>query len=368
MAQFAAVEALQRESFPPRESYEMERILQLAESPNIEYRSFWEDDTLCGILFYNVGETMLYLFYLAVNPALRSKGYGGRLLALLKAEYADKAVVGNIEPVGFNSDNEQQRVRRLAFYERNGFHRLPYWLDDDSGLYDIISSGDGFCQEEYMRLITELGFDAYHPKLINIQNNNMHITTFKPENIDEVARMAAEVWGKDQGAHEPETARLFCQHLSRYSLYSTELALQAEDEEGLQAIAFAWLPGDVNDADQWLAEHLPLMIEEQRHTLRTNEGYLKRTDAELQSKMQPNSAKLSFFISRKPGFGTPLLEALIDLLRQRGIEWLYLWTDITCNWQYYPKHGYEEIGQGIVPEFSTVGDEYVYRMFRKRIG
>ena len=195
----------------------------------------------------------------------------------------------------------------------------------------------------------------------------MTIKHFTPNKIDEVAQMAAEVWGKEQGAHDTETARLFCQHLSRYSLYSTDLALQAEDEDGLQAIAFAWLPGDTNDADQWLRERLPLMKEEHRHTLLTNEGYLKRTDEELQKMMQPNSAKLSFFISRKSGYGTPVLEALIELLRQRGVEWLYLWTDSTCNWQYYPSHGYEQIGQGIVPEFSTADEDYLYMFFRKNI-
>ncbi len=136
MEHFSAVEALQKEAFPPNESYSMEQILALSDSPNIQYLSFWEADTLCGLLFYNVGETMIYLFYLAVNPAIRSKGYGGKLLRWLRDRYADKVVVGNIEPIGFGADN------------------------------DIISSGSSFSEEEYMRLITELGFDAYHPKLL----------------------------------------------------------------------------------------------------------------------------------------------------------------------------------------------------------
>ena len=195
----------------------------------------------------------------------------------------------------------------------------------------------------------------------------MKISHFNQGRIDEVAKMASEIWGKEQGAHDPESASLFCEHLSRYSLYSTELALQAEDDDGLQAIAFAWLPGDDNNASQWLSEQLPLMTEGQRKTLLTNEGYLKRIDAELQSMMPANSAKLSFFISRKPGFGTAVLNSLIELLRKHGIEWLYLWTDCTCNWQYYPKHGYELIGQGIAQEFSTANEDYVYRMYRKRI-
>ena len=195
----------------------------------------------------------------------------------------------------------------------------------------------------------------------------MAIKQFTLEGIDLVAKMAAGVWGKEQGAHSSEVARIFCQHLTRYSLYSADLAFQAEDEEGLQAIAFAWLPGDTNDAASWLRSQLPNMTNEEQQTLLTNERYLTRTDAELQSKMLPNSAKLSFFISQKPGYGTPVLNALIELLRQRGVEWLYLWTDCTCNWQYYVNHGYEKIGEGVAPEVSTDKEDYTYYMFRKRI-
>ncbi len=78
----------------------------------------------------------------------------------------NKSIAANIEPTGFHADNEEQRVRRLRFYERNGFHLIPYRLSDDSGLYDIISTGRGFSENEYLILIAELGFDAYHPCLL----------------------------------------------------------------------------------------------------------------------------------------------------------------------------------------------------------
>ena len=43
------------------------------------------------------------------------------------------------------------------------------------------------------------------------------------------------------------------------------------------------------------------------------------------------------------------------------LDWLHLQLAV------YPKHGYELIGQGIAPEFSTANEDYVYRMYRKRI-
>ena len=38
-----------------------------------------------------------------------------------------------------------------------------------------------------------------------------------------------------------------------------------------------------------------------------------------------------------------------------------------CNWQYYVNHGYEKIGEGVAPEFSTDKEDYTYYMFRKGI-
>ena len=52
----------------------------------------------------------------------------------------------------------------------------------------------------------------------------MAIKQFTLEGIDLVAKMAAGVWGKEQGAHSSEVARIFCQHLTRYSLYSADLS------------------------------------------------------------------------------------------------------------------------------------------------
>ena len=165
----------------------------------------------------------------------------------------------------------------------------------------------------------------------------MEIKPFNQGNIDLVAEMAEGVWGKNQGAHGSAVARIFCQYLTRYYLYSADLALQAEDEDGMQAIAFAWLPGETNSAATWLRNQLPALTDDEQQKLLTNERYLMRTDEELLSKMLPS------------------------------IEWLYLWTDSSCNWQYYPKHGFEFVGEAKVPEFSTDEEEYTNQIYRKHI-
>lgn len=163
---FNEIVDLQRNSFPPEEQYSMEQILRLAEEQNIEYKSFWENDFLYGLLFYCVGKSMLYLFYIAVNNKNRSKGYGTRMLDWLKEHYPNYDIVLNIEPVDDDADNAEQRIKRLLFYKKNGFFETGLKLYDDSGIYDILSTTDKIKVGEYMDLILQLGFDAYNPKVV----------------------------------------------------------------------------------------------------------------------------------------------------------------------------------------------------------
>jgi len=106
MPSFEKVVALQRSAFPPEEQYPIDQILELAEDPNTEYLSFWTENELCGIMLSCSGKTMAYLFYMAVNPDLRSRGYGAKMLGWLKEHLVGKTIVLNMERVGFDATNE----------------------------------------------------------------------------------------------------------------------------------------------------------------------------------------------------------------------------------------------------------------------
>jgi hypothetical protein len=83
---------------------------------------------------------------------------------------------------------------------------------------------------------------------------------------------------------------------------------------------------------------------------------------------------ITMHISVFCGASLPHSEQITEAARQLGRAiargghtLLYLWTDSSCSWQYYPRHGYEQVGFGRVPEYSTADEEYTYRLFRKNI-
>ena len=195
----------------------------------------------------------------------------------------------------------------------------------------------------------------------------MEIKAFYPEDITTLARRVSEVWKFDQS---PEFTKVFCEYLVRSNYYTPQFSLKIFDEEGLQTIAFASMPGEENDSEAWLQEQLERLSPETKKYILRSSAYIKRTDEELLKMMeaQPHAAKLSFFFSRKAGYGAFVLEHLVEKLKQQNVEWIYLWTDSWCNWQYYPRHGFEQIGKGLLPEFSSDNEKYYYYLFRKQIG
>ena len=81
------------------------------------------------------GSRLLYLFYLAVDDAVRGRGLGTRLLAEPQHRHPGCSIVLDIEPVIAEADNAEQRRRRLAFYERAGFRDTGYAVLDSTGEY-----------------------------------------------------------------------------------------------------------------------------------------------------------------------------------------------------------------------------------------
>lgn len=80
-----------------------------------------EREELMAILFYWLTGDMVYVEFLAVNPALRGQNIGTTVLEQLSSIYPDKLVMLEIDP-----PVDEVSIRRLHFYQRLGFMETPY--------------------------------------------------------------------------------------------------------------------------------------------------------------------------------------------------------------------------------------------------
>ena len=137
-------------SFPPEEQVPMSELRRSAERDEVSFLA-WIDPSLpagedgagnvVALTFSFVFPDLFYLGFLAVDGRTRSAGYGSRILAHFRERYAGIPQLLEIEPLTREAANYQQRVRRLAFYERNGFTVTNMITHEADQTYRVLTRG-----------------------------------------------------------------------------------------------------------------------------------------------------------------------------------------------------------------------------------
>ncbi len=153
---------LYRQAFPFNERMPVWLLRATAYEENTELLAFYNDGTFLGLAHLTQEEDTVFVIFLAVNPELRGQGNGSRILDFLKNTYVGQELCLCIEPLDESAKNYDQRVSRLRFYERNGFHLSGYQVFDPSGQYELLSTAESI-DVTGMELILKKGsFGPFH--------------------------------------------------------------------------------------------------------------------------------------------------------------------------------------------------------------
>ena len=144
------VKEIYERSFPPEEQIPLPELLKSAEMDQVSFLS-WIDpslpagedgaDNVVALTFSFAFPDLFYLGFLAVDGRTRSAGYGSRILAHFRERYAGIPQLLEIEPLTREAANYQQRMRRLAFYERNGFTVTNMITHEADQTYRVLARG-----------------------------------------------------------------------------------------------------------------------------------------------------------------------------------------------------------------------------------
>lgn len=106
---------LYKASFPSCERRCEQACAAVLDDDRLHAECVFDGERFAGLIFWwQAGDGWAYLEHLAVDPALRGRSYGARMLRDLRARVG--RVVLEIEP----PEDDMSR-RRQGFYERNGF-------------------------------------------------------------------------------------------------------------------------------------------------------------------------------------------------------------------------------------------------------
>lgn len=113
-----------------------------------------DGDTFVGFTYIVENAACAYLFYLAISPEARGRGYGSAILGKLREMYKDKRLFLARESLDPASDNYEQRVRRHEFYLRGGFEDLACKIREYKVTFDVMSVGGNITPEDYADVMT----------------------------------------------------------------------------------------------------------------------------------------------------------------------------------------------------------------------
>lgn len=127
----------------------------------LKVHALYDQETFVGMAIYYNSESTVYLAYLAVDPRLRGKGYGSKILRMLEEKYPDQQIVLDIEPLDPSADNYAQRVSRLKFYQQNGWNRTHELLKDEDGQYEALVDQEKFDKKDFAKTLREMSLGFY---------------------------------------------------------------------------------------------------------------------------------------------------------------------------------------------------------------
>lgn len=158
-AHFNEVRKLYLSSFPQPERVPLDKLLSLMHHAQCSFLGYYNDnDDLVGFTYTyrNHNSNLYWLFYFAVMPGMRGKGYGTRILAHLLESLGDSRLMIDIEAPDQPSRNAEQRKRRMGFYKRMGFNDYGIRVSWPPITYAILSHGGSIARADYDALISSL--------------------------------------------------------------------------------------------------------------------------------------------------------------------------------------------------------------------
>lgn len=156
LANYDEVVRVYEEAFPAYERFPMWLILLLSKFKGNDFLAFYDDGNFVGLANAYESKKTVYILFLAVNGAVRSKGYGSKILNWLKQNYPNKTLFLSVEPDDAEASNAEQRKRRFAFYRKNGFVDTGCYIKDYAGVFTVLSTDMNFSPENSLSCLQKL--------------------------------------------------------------------------------------------------------------------------------------------------------------------------------------------------------------------
>lgn len=192
----------------------------------------------------------------------------------------------------------------------------------------------------------------------------MNIRNFEDRDILEVCKISHLVWGDLYKKESLAVQKIIYNFTVEYYDLNREFSLICEDD-GLKGFILAAKKEDAKDLYKKLLSQIQnnFSKNEQKVILDLYE-YLDYCGKLVKAKMTSNDIMMGLFVSVQKGVGKSLLNRLSEICIAKGMKNIYLWTDTTCDYDYYKKNNFE-----LVQEVDKIvnGRKLLTQIYKKSV-
>lgn len=140
LKEYRQIKQLYMRAFPKYEREPWPWLMLKSKYRRADFMAFYDQSQFIGFAYVIHSHGMLYILYLAVNDRVRSHGYGTRIINEIRHRYPQDSLVLDVEQPNPQAANNQQRLRRLRFYKRNGFFPTPKLFKEEKVTFQVLAT------------------------------------------------------------------------------------------------------------------------------------------------------------------------------------------------------------------------------------
>lgn len=163
-----AMKGLYNSAFPKKERLPWGLLQLWATLKRADLTAYYDDDTFCGFTFSVTKADCFYVMFFAVTEHLRGQGCGSAILKYIKQANLGKTIFLVAELPDAAAPNYAQRIKRLAFYKKNGFYDTGLNGREVGGIFRVLSSTGTITAKAYRQVFMKLTFGIWRPKVTKV--------------------------------------------------------------------------------------------------------------------------------------------------------------------------------------------------------
>ena len=160
-------------SFPKDERMPFGMMIAMSFLWNTEFLAFYDENTLCGLIYLATIGCRSFIMFFAVDKTLRNKDYGSQILEEVRKRHPKNKIIVSIEPCSDNQDKTDIKVRRRNFYLRNGYLETGYYMKLRGQAQEILVKNRVFNKSEFIRFFILYSNCTAIPKVWRIEQKEV---------------------------------------------------------------------------------------------------------------------------------------------------------------------------------------------------